>query len=302
MANTPTDIARQSLDAIAIDYELGDIEQGGRVANVTLRAYGECRKKLLRAVPWAFARKQVPLVLLADATGNTPNVLTTTPGSQFIYEYAYPIDIARIRYIPWNPVLNSPPPAGNIAIPATPTMTALTQPPFLGQPVRPSRYLVTNDPNIVPQNNANFLEVQGQSPQGSTVILSNVQNATCVYTFDALYPSVWDHLFRDAMVAVLASEIALPLWVEKDRKFGLQLRDDQIKLAREKIVQARIADGNEMVVSTDHIPDWINARNSGGAWGAGNGGPGTVGPGIGDFGCWGNGWAGSMAFCNGSAF
>lgn len=300
-ANTPTDIAQQALDAIAIDYELGDIEQGGRQANVILRAYGECRSQLLRGAPWDFARKQGPLQLLADGTGNTANVGTLVPGNQFVYEYAYPTDCARIRYIPWYPFLNPGVPTGNIA-PAnssSPTVTGMGSPPYLGQRTRPSRYLVTNDPNYSTQIVGSAVStVQGQSPAGNTVILSNVQDATCVYTFDALYPSLWDHLFRAAMVAYLACEVALPLWAEKDRKFGLQIRREQMEIAKKKILEARIADGNEMFASSDIPVDWMQARAVGGAgnswWGAG--GPGS------DYGCWGGGWGGSVSFGDGSAY
>lgn len=303
-ANTPTDIANQALDAIAINVELGDIEQGGRVANVALRAYGQCRAQLLRAAPWAFARKQEPLVLLADATGQTPNVGTKVPGTNFTYEYAYPTDTARIRYIPWNPFFNPGAPTGNIvpADPTAPIMTGLNANPGLGAPIRPSRFLVTNDPNYSAPQGSNAGAVQGQSPQGNTVILSNVPQASCVYTFDALYPSLWDHLFRSAMVAYYGSEIALPLWVEKDKRFGLEIRSQQIAIAKEKLMQARIADGNEMTVSSDIPVDWIGARNTGGSgafsWGLGN----IYGGGDGIYGCWGGGWNGSLSFADGSAY
>ncbi len=75
MANDPTDIANLALDACGINIQLNDIEQGGREANVLLRAYPECLRQLLRAAPWAFARKQAALQLLADASGATPNVV-----------------------------------------------------------------------------------------------------------------------------------------------------------------------------------------------------------------------------------
>ena len=303
--NTPTGVANQALDAIAINVELGDIEAGGRVPNVCLRAYGQCRSQLLRAAPWAFARKQVPLLLLADATGQTPNVGTVVPGTNFCYEYAYPTDTARIRYIPWNPFLNPGAPAGNIqpSDPTAPTMTGLAQQPGLGARIRPSRFLVTNDPNYSAPAGSSAPILQGQSPQGNTVILSNVPKASCVYTFDALYPSLWDHLFRGAMVSYLASEIALTLWAEKDRNFGMKLRAEQIQIAKQKILEARVADGNEMTVSTDLPVDWIGARNTGGSgafsWSisniAGNGGDGG-------YGCWGGGWNGSAGFSDGSAY
>ena len=305
-ANAPTDVANQALDAIAINFELGDIEQGGRVPNVLLRAYGQCRGQLLRAAPWAFARKQSPLLLLADATGQTAGVGTQVPSTQFIYEYAYAIDCARIRYIPWNPFYNPGAPSGNItpADPAAPIMTGLTQNGAVGQRIRPSKYLVTNDPNYSAAQGSNAAALQGQSPQGNTVILSNVPQASCVYTFDALYPSLWDHLFRAAMVAYLAQEVALPLWVDKDRKMGMELRAQQIAITKEKLLQARIADGNEMFVSSDIPVDWIAARNTGGAGGGFGFGPGIIaGYGLdGTIGCWGGGWGGSCGFADGSAF
>jgi hypothetical protein len=305
-ANAPTDVANQALDAIAIDNELGDIEEGGRVANVTLRAYGQCRAQLLRAAPWTFARKQVPLVLLADASGQTPNVGTQVPGSNFVYEYAYPIDSARVRYIPSNPFFNPGAPSGNIvpADSAAPIMTSINANPGIGARIRPAKYLVTNDPNYSAPPGSNAGAVQGQSPQGNTVILTNVPQASCVYTFDALYPSLWDHLFRAAMVAYLAQEIALPLWVQKDKKFGLQVRAQQIAIAKEKIMQARIADGNEMFASSDIPVDWMAARNTGGSGGGFGFGPGIVsGFGLdGTYGCWGGGWGGSAGFADGSAY
>jgi hypothetical protein len=127
------------------------------------------------------------------------------------------------------------------------------------------------------------------------VILSNVQNARCVYTFTALYPSTWDHLFRAAMVAYLASEIAISL--AKDKKFGLTMRAQNIEIAKQKIMQARISDGNEMWASSDIRVDWMDFRNAGrgGPWGP-NGGWG------GDCGCFGSGWSGTLGFSDGSAY
>src|SRR5579885_2432523 len=199
MAYLPTDVANQALDAAAIDYTLGDIEEGTRPAQVCLRAYGECLRQLLRGAPWAFARREAPLVLLADATGLTPNVGKTVP-SGFIYEYAYPPDCARVRYIPWCPFQTPGVPGNNIRVadPNAAIMTGLGQPPYIGQPIVPARFLITNDPNYPPPAGTANWEVQGVSAQGRVVILTNVQNARCVYTATILAPSVWDHLFRAA--------------------------------------------------------------------------------------------------------
>ena len=181
-------------------------------------------------------------------------------------------------------------------------MTGLGATPCVGQRIRPSRFLITNDPNYSAPQGSTAAFVQGQSPIGNTVILSNVPKASCVYTFDALYPSLWDHMFRAAMVAYLASEIALALWAEKDRKFGLEIRTQQIQIAKQKIMEARAKDGQEGWHSSDIPVDWIGARNTGGSgafsWGLGS----IAGGGEGGLGCWGNGWNGSIGFGDGSAY
>jgi len=271
--NLPTDIANQALDAVGIDVSLGDLEDGTRPAQVCLRAYRQCLMQLLRAAHWDFARKTAPLTLLADATTNTPNVGTLVP-VPWLYEYAYPIDCMKARFVPWNPLQNPGAPAGNIALPQVPLSPGLGQQPPTGQRLRPARFTVATDFNYPPIQGQVTWEVQGVSPQGRTVVLTNVKQAQLVYTALMLYPSVWDPLFRAAMVAYLASEVALPL--SKDKKFGLQLRAEQIKIAKEKITQARITDGNEGWYTTSHIPDWMTARNTGGVAGYGGGGLGAL--------------------------
>lgn len=294
--NLPADIANQALDAAAVDYTLGDLEEGTKAAQVTLRAYGQCLRQLLRAANWDFARKTSPLMLLADATGQTANVGSLVP-TPWIYEYAYPIDCMKVRLIPWNYGQFPTVPVGNIAIPQGVPLTTGSggQQVLIGQRLKPSRFVVATDPNYTPPQGAIFWETQGQSPQGNTVILSNVKNATVIYTALMLYPSVWDALFRAALVSYLASEIALPL--AKDKKFGLQIRKEQIEIAKMKIKEARVVDGNEGFYSSDIRVDWMDARRSGG-YGVGRGG---WGGGYGDLGGFGGGWD-SCSFADGSAY
>lgn len=292
MAYEPTTVAQQALDAAGVDYTLGDIEDGTRQAQVILRAYERCLRQLLRAAHWNFARKTQRLVLLADATGNTPNVGTLVP-VPWIYEYAYPIDCVKARFVPWNQSVQNPGiPTGNIAPsdPTAPLMTGLSQPPLNGQRLVPARFVETTDANNLGPNPGH--ETPGLSPATRTVICTNVQNAELVYTCLQVYPSIWDELFRAGFVAYLASEIALPL--SKDKKFALQLRAENIAIAKDKIMQARIADGNEGFFSSDIKVDWMQARGSGAralGFGQGGGGPGW----------W---WGGfdSCGFSDGSAY
>jgi hypothetical protein len=295
--NLPTDVANQALDAIGSEIVLGDIEDGTREASVLLRAYRNCLMQLLRAANWDFARRTAPLSLLADATGQTPNVGTIVP-VPWTYEYQYPIDCAKLRFVPYNqPGTQSPIPPGNIQISTAPQTTGTQQPPLFGQRLIPAPFVISQDNNYPPPAGTINWEVQGVSPQGRTVILTNVQNAHAVYTSIVLYPSVWDPLFRNAMVAYLASEVTLAL--TKDKRLGLTLRAQQIQIAKEKLREARAVDGNEGWYSSDIRVDWMAARNTGGAWWNSTLGPG-FGPGTGG-GWWGGGFN-SLSFSDGSAY
>lgn len=286
MANDPTDIAQQAVDACGIPVVLGDIEDGTKEAQVTLRAYGQCLRQLLRAVHWNFSRQQSPMTLLADATGQTPSVGTKVI-APWVYEYEYPINCMKARFVPWVPAGITPAaPPGNIVPPnsGSPIVTGLGNP-VAGAVIRPSRFLEAMDPNYPAPVGSLTQEVQGVSPQGRTVILSNIQNAHLVFTALMNYPSNWDAQFRAAFVAYLASEIALPLWSAKgDPKLGLAIRGENIKIAAGKIMQARLTDGNEGWHNSDFVPDWMRFRNVGGwtrgAYSQAYGSLGGDGPGI----------------------
>lgn len=290
------DIVNRALDAIGrSDLVIGDLEEGTEAARPMLRQYGPCRRQLLRSARWDFARKQAPMTLLGDATGQTADVgtLVTVP---WIYEYAYPIDCVAIRFIPAN---NQQPSETD-----PPIMTGLGLPVQTWQRLIPARFLVGLDYNypVVTGTPASWEEypqwwnTSGEGPQQRTVVLTNIQNAMAVYTCDVIYPSQWDALFEEAMVAMLAQKCALTL--AKDRKEALALRRDQIAICKDAIKQARIADGNEGNYSNDIPVDWMRARNAGGGWG--QGGPGG-GYGGGDLGVLGYGWS-SISFGDGTAF
>ncbi len=271
--NLATDIANQSLDAIGWVETLGDIEDGSHHAQILLRAYSQCRKQLLRSAHWGFARKEAPLTLLGDRTGQTPNVGTLVP-SGWTYCYSYPTDCLKMRFVPWNfDNQASGVPQGNIIPPnnAAPQTTGEQQP-WMGPYLRPAKFVESTDGNYPPTPGQDIDGVQGVSPQGRTVILTNVKNARAVYTADMLYPNVWDALFRAAMVAYLAAEVALPIWAKTDRKFGMAVRAEQVSIVRSKVLQARITDSNEGVPSSGLSVDWIRGRNVGGSnswWGGG---------------------------------
>jgi hypothetical protein len=295
---TPTDIAQQAIDASGTDYLLGDLEDGSGPAQVILRAYQNCLMQLLRGANWNFSRKTAPLELLADATGNTPLVGTIVP-VPWTYEYAWPTDCVKFRFIPWNQATQNPGiPPGNITPPdpGSPIVTGLGNPQIGAGRIRPARFVIATDNNYPPPGGSTTWESIGVAPGTRTVILTNVKFAYGVYTSLILYPSLWDPLFRAALVAYLASEIALPL--ATDKKLGLAMRQQNIAIAKAKIEQARIRDGDEGFYSSDLRVDWMDARRTGGYGGWGNYNWDGGGPAV-PFGGWGYD---SISFGDGSCY
>lgn len=275
---SPESVANEALDAAGVDFTIGQLTEGTRPAQVTLRKYATCLRQLLRGAHWTFARREAYLQLVADASGQTPNVGTLVP-SNFQYSYSLPVDCAKVRYIPANLYGVIPVPPSNITPngEGAPLTTVSTQPGWTGQRIVPTRFLITNDVNYIPDGAGN--DIQGVSPVGQTLICSNQQNARCVYTFYATYPNLWDELFRSAMVALLASEIALPLATKKAE--GERRRNENIQIAKDKIREARAISGNETWASSDLSVDWMRVRNSGGysngyGWGGGPYGAGYL--------------------------
>lgn len=296
----PADIVNRALDAAGAENAIGDVEEGTFEARIALRHYGPVLRQLTRAAHWDCCRRQAPMQLLADASGQTNGVGTQVP-APWTYEYAYPTDCMKIRFIPANTQQIEPSiPPNNIQLPSTPLTTGGT-PPSNNMRLRPTRFLVATDYNNTAQvttgpNGTPWWEIQGVSPTNRTVVLSNVQNAQAVYTCLQTAPSLWDPLFEAAFVAALAAEMAVPLH-RKDPKTGLAFRAQNITIAKDKIHQARITDGNEMWASSDIAVDWIKVRSSG-AWGSNWWGPGAPGPGVG---VWGYGFD-SYNFGDGSAY
>ena len=64
--------------------------------------------------------------------------------------------------------------------------------------------------------------------------------------------------------------------LSKDKKFGLALRSQNIAIAKAKISEARVTNGNESWSSSDIAVDWMRARTSGYSGRGGDAGPGMM--------------------------
>lgn len=102
--------------------------------------------------------------------------------------------------------------------------------------------------------------IEGHSPESTRVILTNAVGAELVYTGLVQYPQMWDSLFEQAMVATLAARLALPTL--EDKRVAMQLRRENIEIARMALEEARLRNANE---GTNVMPtfdaDWIRARS-----------------------------------------
>lgn len=279
------DICNRSLDLIGAPISISDIEDGSKPSLVALRHYGPSLRQMLRSAHWNFARRRYPLTLLQDSTGQTTQqqtsagqpvtVGTGTPNMPpWTYEYRWPIDCVKARFVPMSLQTNPSPPTGNIAIPANPMMSGLNQGPFHRQV--PTRFVVGTDdvPNLIGQPESwdqipDTSTTMGQGIASQTVILSNQQNAALVYTALVTYPDQWDPLFTQAFVALLGSYFAMPL--VPDRKEAIRVRGDMVAICKSALQQARISDGDEGWFNVDHNPDWLRIRNTGSWGGAGYG-------------------------------
>lgn len=141
------------------------------------------------------------------------------------YKYSYPSDAIKIRYIIPGQVSQSP---------IVPTTGSLQPVGFTG-PSRANRFLINSDPT-------------------GRVILSNVANALVIYTMNQIDPAMFDDLFAEALVQALSAHLVIPL------SGNAAMRPQFIQSAMGALNEARAADGNEAVPSTDHTPDWIAAR------------------------------------------
>ncbi len=295
------DVMNQALRSIMWAEMVGDPEEGTYQAQVCLQFYGQCRQQLLRAAHWNFARKEVPMLLLADRTGQTPDVGSIVPGG-WVYEYGYPQDCVKARFVPMNRN-QAIVPVENIQIPTTIPLVdnVASASPFGAGRIQPARFIEDVDTNYpVDLGQVNW-DTPGVSPQGRKVILTNVRDAHLVYTMDMLYPSMWDALFRSALVAYLAAEIAGPIWVKTDKNFGIKMRGEQEASVRSKVQTARVVDGSEGIHTSDIVVDWMATRRTyGNGSGFGGWGGGFI-DGAGGEGVTGLGWD-SLALPSGAVF
>jgi hypothetical protein len=165
-------ICNLALDAIATRSSIADINEGSTEANACLRHYEPALEAVLQAAHWNFARRQIAMTVLADASAGG-----TVP-APWVYSYAIPSDMVQGRYV-------------------LPTTAASVGTPYTGARSPAVRFLLTSD---LDANN-----------QPRTVVLTNQPQATLVYTARITNVSLFDGQFVDAFALYLGARLAMPL-------------------------------------------------------------------------------------------
>jgi hypothetical protein len=248
-------IANRALADAGTRSTISSFTEGSNESNNVSLVYIPVRQQVLRAAHWGFAGATATLSLLKSAPGTpeTPDFpasgvwSTAYPPPGWNYEYAYPGDCLQARKMLQN--------------------YALAQ--ASGVPIFPNQLIGLQDFWTAPgQKFAVGTDLDTTGNQIS-VILGNIDQAILSYTRDITVEALWDPLFQEAVVGALAAKLCWALTGDKARS------NDLFKLANDKIMMARAADGNEGLTVMDHTPDWI-----------------TVGHGARWFGTaeWGGGW------------
>lgn len=229
---TSVDICNRALNEIGarvLISTLGEATPQGKTATLQ---YDTMRRQLLRAAPWGFSRKTDLLVVEGTLAANPPS-------SPYPWQVknTYPADCLKAHYI-------LPQPTSQV-VEGVPSVGDQLFAPWCA-PSRNFRYLPAYDPGST------------AFPDAHRVILTNVNPALLIYTVDVTDPLQWDELFTNALVMALANKFVMPL------SGNVKLKMSYAQMAQAAITEARVADGNEAVPSTDHVPDWIQARGVGG--------------------------------------
>jgi hypothetical protein len=232
------EMANMVMDGIGTRTTIASLTENSPEARAFNRQYPNALDSVLRAAHWNFARKQIPLTLLQDATQGG------TPQSPWLYEYAYPSDCLLLRYI--MPQVMANPVSGN----GTPSSVGAIGPTV--------KFLLSTD--------------QDSNGNPITVILTNQPQAVGVYTFRNTNVQMFDPLFVQCLVAFVAARVCIPLTGDKN------MMKDMLGLASQYSKDAQSKNGNEGITVIDSMPDWIRVRGYASDWGYPDGGMFTQGP------------------------
>ena len=211
-----------ALDAAHARSSISSIGESSAEGQACARHYEPALEAVLRSAHWNFARKQLTLSLLKDAT-KTPPDSVPQPWS---YEYAYPSDCLRARRV----------------LPQMSGVGAAAFPGWQG----PQQFMPA----------VSFIIGQDDDSAGNPipVVLTNEPQAQLVYTVRVTNPQLFDAEFEQAFVFYLGSRLCGPLTGDKELTLNL------FQQAQALTTKAAADNGDEGLTVIDQVPDWIRVR------------------------------------------
>ena len=172
------DIYNMALDATGCRSTVSSPEELSPEAEALNRHYDTARTVILSAFNWSFARQQMQLAVLLDATQGQ---IVPTP---WVYEYSCPANLLKLRSIlPVSQITNG----------------YLPNSVSYGPPVK---FLTSSDVDPISGNDIN-------------VILTNQAQAIAIYTKDVTNTQLFPAQFVEALRLYLGHRIAIPLTGDK---------------------------------------------------------------------------------------
>jgi hypothetical protein len=109
MANvlqTAADYVNAAMINIGITNQIGSLYDGSKEANAALAIYGHTRDVLIRSKDWQFVSRTVALTMLKQApTAFLAQWTDQYPPQGWLFEYAYPDDMVKLRNLKGTAVL-----------------------------------------------------------------------------------------------------------------------------------------------------------------------------------------------------
>lgn len=247
-----TDVANRAILQVGARGQVASLQTEKTNEARYVRAFYETTlRALLRSAHWNFARKFAYMTQLKSAPGALGNTAAATvnwqpatqPPPPWLFEYAYPADCLKFRYIS--------PQVQNNTLAGTPIFAVPSSVPVPVMGLQAQRFIEARDDNIP------------GSPGAAKVILSNQAQALGCYTTMVDNPDLWDPQFMQAFECALGVRVAIPL--SGDKKLAADAREE----AKAIILAARVSDGNEGLTfgpSTERVPDWLAVRGYAGDW------------------------------------
>jgi len=212
---SPVVIGRMALSHIGARSRIESLTENSNEAKEVNLWYDFARKQTLEAFNWNHARKRITLALHGD----------DAPDGVWKFRYQYPSDCLKARAIE-NPRI----------------------------PVRSAGFFGrTFDELTGLQRDAVPYEVE-ISTDGTKSILTNLEEAKLVYTFDQENTALFTELFIEAHSRALASKIAFTLTNRREAA------TDQLKIFFLVLDRAAAVDGNEQTQPPPRDADWIRNR------------------------------------------